>query len=85
MGVAGVILFFGLDGGPPPPELAVASSNGTCHTPERISVASDGTQANGDSAVPSISADGRYVAFASLASNLVPDDTNDTWDVFVYD
>ncbi|MBI4729552.1 MAG: PD40 domain-containing protein [Acidobacteria bacterium] len=42
----------------------------------RVSVASDGTQGNGISGEPTISADGRFVAFASLASNLVPDDTN---------
>jgi Tol biopolymer transport system component len=51
----------------------------------RVSVASDGTQANGHSYDPSISADGRYVAFASLASNLVSGDTNGAWDVFVHD
>ena len=45
-------------------------------TIERVSVASDGTQGNGDSTAPSISADGRYVAFQSVASNLVPGDTN---------
>lgn len=33
----------------------------------------------------SISADGRYVVFRSDASNLVPDDTNNTWDIFVKD
>jgi hypothetical protein len=32
-----------------------------------------------------VSSDGRYVAFASLASNLVADDTNESWDVFVRD
>jgi len=42
----------------------------------RISVKSDGTQAHGDSVTPSISADGRFVAFASTAA-LVADDTND--------
>ena len=53
---------------------------------ERVSVASDGTQGNGRSAFPpAISADGRFVAFTSGASNLVPDDTNDTYDVFVHD
>jgi len=52
---------------------------------ERVSVASDGTQGNGDSHRPSISADGRFVAFLSEASNLVPDDTNDVRDVFVFD
>lgn len=51
----------------------------------RVSVADDGAQAGGDSTRPSISADGRYVAFASLASNLVPGDTNESWDVFVRD
>ena len=35
--------------------------------------------------VPSISADGRYVAFLSEATNLVPGDTNGIKDVFVHD
>jgi Tol biopolymer transport system component len=51
----------------------------------RVSVASDGAQANGSSGSSSISADGRWVAFASGASNLVPDDTNGVGDVFVHD
>jgi len=51
----------------------------------RVSVASDGTQGNGSSYDPAISADGRYVAFVSYASNLVPGDTNDAQDIFVYD
>ena len=39
-----------------------------------------------DSRFPSISADGRFVAFSSLADNLVPGDTNGTRvDIFVYD
>ena len=50
-----------------------------------VSVASNGTQGNGDSNRPSISADGRYVAFESWASNLVPGDTNHNYDVFVHD
>ena len=54
-------------------------------TIERVSVASDGTQANGIRTTPTISADGRYVAFHSDASNLVPGDTNGMTDVFVYD
>lgn len=49
------------------------------------SVDSFGVAGNGPSRSPSLSADGRYVAFASLASNLVPGDTNATWDVFVHD
>jgi Calx-beta domain/WD40-like Beta Propeller Repeat len=40
---------------------------------------------NGDSRKPTISADGRYVAFESSASNLVANDTNNTSDVFVRD
>jgi Tol biopolymer transport system component len=53
---------------------------------ERVSVATDGSEANsGSDCTPAISADGRYVAFRSRASNLVPGDTNDTWDVFVHD
>ena len=51
----------------------------------RVSVASDGTQGNWDSWYSSISADGRYVAFYSGASNLVSGDTNGTDDVFVHD
>jgi Tol biopolymer transport system component len=51
----------------------------------RISVTSEGTQGNDHSRSPSISADGRYVAFWSFASNLVPGDTNGTWDVFIHD
>ena len=52
---------------------------------ERVSVASDESQANSASQDPSISADGRYVAFASMANNLVSGDTNGLPDVFVRD
>ncbi|GGV61292.1 hypothetical protein GCM10010277_66120 [Streptomyces longisporoflavus] len=52
---------------------------------ERISVAPDGTQADGASELPDVSADGRYVVFSTEAKNLVPGDT-DTWpDVYVRD
>jgi hypothetical protein len=51
----------------------------------RLSVAADGTQADGPSFFPSISADGRYVAFQSYATNLVGADINGTADVFVKD
>jgi Tol biopolymer transport system component len=51
----------------------------------RVSVSSSGEQGNGESRFPSLSADGRYVAFESLASNLVPSDTNGTPDVFIHD
>jgi Tol biopolymer transport system component len=51
----------------------------------RVSVSSIGGEANGDSYFPSISADGRYVAFTSEATNLVEGDTNGRRDVFVRD
>ena len=51
----------------------------------RVSVSSGGTQANRTSRNPSISGDGRYVAFDSEASNLVTGDTNSVIDIFVYD
>ncbi len=52
---------------------------------ERVSVATDGTQGHQESRSPSISPDGRYVAFQSEATNLVPGDTNSSEDVFVHD
>src|SRR5436305_505424 len=59
-------------------------------TTERVSVSSSGAQAEGDAIGSgrfglSISADGRFVAFESYASNLVPGDTTGTYDVFVHD
>lgn len=52
---------------------------------DRVSVASDGSQGNAGSDSPALSGDGRYVAFASMASNLVPGDANSRSDVFVRD
>lgn len=54
-------------------------------TTTRVSVATDGTQSNGQSFEADISADERYVAFTSAASNLVSGDNNNSWDVFVHD
>ncbi|MBI3927852.1 MAG: hypothetical protein HY319_20090 [Armatimonadetes bacterium] len=52
----------------------------------RVSVDSAGTQTDGDSGqYLSISADGRYVAFSSAATNLVAGDTNAKVDIFVHD
>ncbi len=51
----------------------------------RVSVGARGRQANGPSGDPAISANGRYVAFSSFASNLVRGDTNTVTDVFVRD
>ena len=54
-------------------------------TTELVSVSSAGVLGNGNSEEPSISADGRYVAFHSNANNLVAGDTNVATDVFVRD
>lgn len=50
-----------------------------------VSVKSDGTLANNDSRAPVISADGRYVAFSSYATNLVDNDLNGAEDIFLHD
>ena len=52
---------------------------------EWISVAAGGQHANAACNNPTISADGRYVAFTSVADNLVGGDTNGFFDVFVRD
>lgn len=54
-------------------------------TTERVSVSSTGEQGNALSTRPAISADGRFVAFNSLATNLVEGDENGFGDVFVHD
>ena len=54
-------------------------------TTVRISVTSGGGQVNGDSDASVISADGRYIAYSSYASNLVALDTNNKSDIFLYD
>jgi pimeloyl-ACP methyl ester carboxylesterase len=51
----------------------------------RVSVNSDGIQGDGSSGYPSISSDGRFIAFQSVANNLVLDDTNNTGDIFLHD
>jgi hypothetical protein len=51
----------------------------------RVSVDSAGLEANGASDGPSVSSDGRFVAFSSPATNLVPGDTNGVADLFVRD
>ncbi len=51
----------------------------------RVSVSSAGGEADKESANPSISSDGRFVAFESVATNLVTDDLNGQRDVFLHD
>jgi dipeptidyl aminopeptidase/acylaminoacyl peptidase len=52
---------------------------------QRVSVSSTGAQANASSGTPAISANARYVAFVSNATNLVGTDTNGVRDIFVHD
>lgn len=52
---------------------------------DRISVAADGTQANGDSVGASITPDGRHIVFSSSAGNLTPDGTTGDDRVYVRD
>ena len=59
--------------------------NRTANTTRRISIGPGGVQANGESTGASVSADGRYVAYESGASNLVADDLNGQVDVFLRD
>jgi Tol biopolymer transport system component len=51
----------------------------------RVSINSDGGEGYNDSSYPSISSDGRYVAFSSTATNLVAGDNNGRSDIFVHD
>jgi len=62
----------------------VDRSSGT-PVPELVSLSNTGARAENSSDVPSISADGRYVAFASAADTLVPGDNDGASDVFVRD
>lgn len=57
-------------------------SNGTT---TRVSVSSTGAQSDDMSYRPTISADGRFVAYESLATNLIASDTNNQRDVFLFD
>lgn len=54
-------------------------------TTELVSVATNGNAGNAISLSPDMSGSGRYVAFCSIASNIVSDDTNGNWDIFVRD
>jgi Tol biopolymer transport system component len=54
-------------------------------TTTRVTLGNGGVEGNADSDLPTLSADGRYVAFVSDASNLVAGDTNGHRDIFVRD
>lgn len=66
---------------PPPPPPAPTPPPAPSTT--LVSQLTDGTQGNLNSASPVISPDGTKVAFLSVASNLVPGDTNGTQDIFI--
>jgi len=55
------------------------------NTTQRVSVGSAAVQANGDSDTPAISADGRYIVFASDADNLAPGDSGGYPNIFRHD
>ena len=65
--------------------LAGVASGAKIRLPELVSAAPDGSAGNGPSLFPSVSADGRYVAFRTEASNLVADDPDTTRDIVVRD
>lgn len=76
------------------PDLVAGDTNGCMDiflrdretgTTARVSVSTEGEQANGESFQPALSPDGRFVAFMSHATNLVSGDTNDASDIFVHD
>jgi Tol biopolymer transport system component len=50
-----------------------------------VSVTSDGTPDAGGGSQPTISSDGRYIAFVSSSTTLVTGDTNNENDVFLHD
>jgi Tol biopolymer transport system component len=54
-------------------------------TTTRVSVDVAGGDADGPSYDPTVSADGRHVAFTSFATDLVGGDANGAWDVFLRD
>ncbi len=59
--------------------------NRTTRSLIRINVDNNSNEANGPCQEPVISGNGRFVVFSSSASNLVSGDTNNAWDIFVYD
>jgi len=65
--------------------LSIAYASASAQTTHVASVSTAGVLANGPSESPVISADGRYVFFQSLASNMVPGDPDAIRDAYVRD
>jgi Tol biopolymer transport system component len=70
---------------PPPHAGGVFVRDRMTRQTDIISVAPNGAPANGESNYPTISANGRHIAFRSCATNLVPGDSNGWCDIFVRD
>jgi len=66
-------------------EIDIFLHNRSSGSVQRVSVATNGDEANWSSYSPSVTNNGTFVVFHSLASNLVPNDTNGRTDVFIYD
>jgi hypothetical protein len=65
--------------------MAVGVAHAATPTTSRVSLSSSGTEGNGSSYLGTVSANGRFVAFSSGSSNLVPGDANASTDVFLRD
>ncbi len=65
--------------------LCIPISDAQAGTTSRVSVGIGGIQVGFASSEPAIIADGRYIAFASDARQLVPGDSNNKSDIFVHD
>ncbi len=52
-------------------------------TTVRVSLTNAGAEGNSESSYPFISANGRFVAFQSIATNLIGNDTNAATDIYV--
>ena len=65
--------------------LVSSASAGPSTATMRVSVSSAGVQADRDAYAVGLSANGRLVLINAQATDLVPGDTNERWDVFVHD
>lgn len=66
-------------------DTCIGAPNGCVPSTSRASVSSSDAEGNSTSLHPAFSGDERYLAFSSMASNLVPGDTNGAQDVFLRD
>jgi Tol biopolymer transport system component len=66
-------------------DTCIGAPEGCTPATVRVSVGAGGAEANGASNSPTITADGRYVAFDSEARNLVADGSSAPSGAFVYD